>query len=59
MKTPTEAQTRTVNHAFESLSTELKRFRQVCGQNDSPIRAVTFRVVGSGQTKTHVTYRRK
>lgn len=48
-----------VNGAFTRLSSELKRFRSVCSQAGSPIRAVSFRVGADAETKMHVTYQRK
>jgi hypothetical protein len=55
----TEEQILAVNGAIEQASRELKRCKQACRSNGSPIRGITFRVMDDGNTKLHVTYQRK
>ena len=59
MKKQTEEQIRAINGAIEQASRELKRCKQTCRANGSQIRSITFRVMDDGNTKLHVTYKRK
>ena len=59
MTKQTQEQIRAVNGAIEQASRELKRCKQTCRANGSPIRSITFRVMDDGNTKPHVTYKRK
>lgn len=55
----TEKQVQAVNVSIGNVSRELKRLQKTCDSNGSPIRSITFRVFDDGETKLHVTYRRK
>lgn len=48
-----------INGAIERVSRELKRCKEICACNNAPLRSITFRVLDNGNTKLHVTYRRK
>lgn len=59
MTKQTEERIIAINGAIEQASRELKRCKQTCRANGSPLRSITFRVMDDGNTKLHVTYKRK
>lgn len=48
-----------INAAFDPMALAIRRFAGICGSVGEPIRSITFRVFDNGDTKLHVTYKRK
>jgi hypothetical protein len=58
MKKQTEEQIRAINGAIEQASRELKRCKQTCRANGSPLRSITYRMNDDGTDKLRVGYKR-
>lgn len=47
------------NKSITKVSVACRHASDECRRNGSPVRSITFRVLDNGETRFHVTYRRK